>query len=63
MAYYPFVAPEPAAGSRVRDVHRRVWRSWEDGLGNHWWGLVDNEDADPMTWRTLEYHYGPLTLV
>lgn len=55
--------PEPPVDQRIRDRERRTWKSWEDGLGRRWWGLVGNEDADPMTWRQLQSHYGPLTLV
>lgn len=54
---------QPPTNKRVRDRDGNLWRSWTDGLGDRWWALVDNGDAEPLTWRQLERLYAPLTVV
>lgn len=53
---------EPPLGQKVRDRSGRVWRSWDDALGIRLWGVVGNDDADPITWSLLERKYGPLVI-
>lgn len=54
-------APEPPAGSLVRDGESRLWRS-QFNYGEHLWWLQGNEDADPLGWSELQ-RFAPLTLV